>query len=452
MQIILPSHGNTLKILGKAQPSDSGYRFMTYVVTEQVEEGYLLFHTLTREMLLLTAEEYAHSKDLPELYEKWFLVPEEMDDMSWADQVRFVRRTVRKKAKNITGYTIFTTTDCNARCFYCYELGRSRIPMSEETAHRAASYIQQHCGGEKVRLRWFGGEPLFNQAVIDIICTDLRNMGIDYSSSMISNGYLFDGETIQRAVELWKLGSVQISLDGTEALYNRSKAYIYRDGTSPYQKVLDNIGGLMEGGVMVHIRLNMDFHNADNLPALVDELHERFGNNQKMRVYSHVLFEYAGNKPKVRAEEERRSLYAKKLQLGEQLNAYGWRTGRGLRKSLPVSLCMADCGGNRTILPDGHIGLCEHYSEDHFIGSLDSDSLDQAMVRQFQVYRRPQPECAACPSYPECIRLELCEETCECFSETRQQKMLEIRESMVYTYHNRLQVLTDQEEEPVKDC
>ena len=69
------------------------------------------------------------------------------------DFVRLVLRAQSKDMDPIIGYTIFTTTDCNARCFYCFELGRSRIPMSEETAHKTARYIRDHCGGEKVKIK-----------------------------------------------------------------------------------------------------------------------------------------------------------------------------------------------------------------------------------------------------------------------------------------------------------
>lgn len=227
MQIIIPSHGNTLKTLGKAKSSSGGYRLMTYVLQQRTEDGVLLFHTLTRELLLLTDAEYARLYELPELYEKWFIVPEALDDMEYADRVRIVRTTLRKIPEHITSYTIFTTTDCNARCFYCYEMGRSRIPMSEETARKAARYIIDHCGGQKVKLHWFGGEPLFNAAVIDTICGILRESGIPYSSSMISNAYLFDDDAVGRAQALWNLKNVQVTLDGTEEVYNRSKAYIY---------------------------------------------------------------------------------------------------------------------------------------------------------------------------------------------------------------------------------
>ena len=43
---------------------------------------------------------------------------------------------------------------------------------------------------------------------------------------MISNGYLFSEEIIDRAARLWELRNVQITLDGTEKVYNETKAYI----------------------------------------------------------------------------------------------------------------------------------------------------------------------------------------------------------------------------------
>lgn len=71
-----------------------------------------------------------------------------------------------------------------------------------------------------MRLAWFGGEPLYNAQVIDLICNDLVERGIGYESSMISNGFLFDEKLIKRAAELWRLRQIQITLDGTEGVYN----------------------------------------------------------------------------------------------------------------------------------------------------------------------------------------------------------------------------------------
>ena len=118
MQTILPPSGNTIKILGKPKPAEHGLRWMTYVLAQPVEGGVLVFHTLTRALLLLTPEEYAAPDNLPELRDGWFRVPQEMNDQKYADHVRFIRRTMWKEPEHITSYTIFTTTDCNARCFF----------------------------------------------------------------------------------------------------------------------------------------------------------------------------------------------------------------------------------------------------------------------------------------------------------------------------------------------
>ena len=435
MQIIQPSSKTIIKILGKPKLSEKGFRWMTYVLLENVPNGVLLFHMLTRELLLLTLEEYAAADHLPELRDKWFRVPEEMNDRKYADQVRFVCKTVKKKAEDITNYTIFTTTDCNARCFYCYEMGRSRVSMSEETAHKAADYIAKHCGNEKkVRLSWFGGEPLFNKKMIDVICRDLTEKGVEYSSDIISNGYLFDVKTVQEAVERWNLNWVQIAMDGTEETYNRNKAFIYKDGLSPYQVVLDNIGHLLDAGVRVFVRMNMSSHNVENLFALAGKLHERFAGQQKLTAYSHMLFAFAGNREYVQSAEERRNLFYQQQRLREKLISYEMWQPYQLKKKLSMNMCMADSGNSLTILPNGELGLCEHYSEDHFVGHIDSEGFDETIVRKFREQWPSIADCETCFYYPECIRLRMCEERRECFTEMREERRQKILEGMQEIY------------------
>ena len=209
------------------------YRPMYYVVEQPVDEGLLLYHTMTKALLLLSPEEAEIYKtrptDLPQLIEQWFLVPQSHDDRLLSRQIRDIARMLEKESDAITSYTILTTTDCNARCFYCYEMGRPRVPMNKDTALKTADYIISHCKGEKIILQWLGGEPLYNKPVITLICKRLKDAGIEFTSTMASNGYLFDEDTVKEAKEEWLLTKVQITLDGTEKIYNRSKAYIYNN-------------------------------------------------------------------------------------------------------------------------------------------------------------------------------------------------------------------------------
>ncbi len=105
MEKIRDAYKTVLNILGKAENSDTEYRFMKYCVAETTEEGILLFNLLTRELLLLTAEEYENALDTEYLKEHWFAVPKEFDEKEY------------------------------------------KYPMSEETACKTADFIEQNCKG-----------------------------------------------------------------------------------------------------------------------------------------------------------------------------------------------------------------------------------------------------------------------------------------------------------------
>ena len=279
----------------------------------------------------------------------------------------------------------------------------------------------------------------------------IRDRGIVYESMMISNGYLFDGATVEQAVSHWKLKSVQITLDGTEEIYNRSKAFIYKDSKSPYQVVLANIQRLLDAGVAVLIRLNMDEHNADNLMKLADELHERFGENKKLTVYSHVLYEFLGCKEGIPADS-RNEIYQKQQALYHKLVTLGYVKKLGLRKDLPLRRCIADHGGALTILPNGELGLCEQYSENNFIGHIDSEKLDELVRQSFRESWPALDACRKCFFYPECIRLKKCIEQQKCY----EQMQIKVREdtlsAMRNTYEAWLKKEQISEEEPHSDC
>lgn len=435
MKQIINAHHTILNILGKAQLSRQGNRLSKYCLALQTGDGVLLFHTLTRELLLLTPEEYANAPTNAYLQEHWFAVPETLCEKELVDLVRWVRQNLNKSPKAITNYTILTTTDCNARCFYCYERGCTKVSMNEETARSTIAYIKEHCGGQKVKITWFGGEPLVNFPVIDQICEGLDKEGVDFESRMVSNAYLFDDNMISKAVGAWKLKSVQITLDGTEAVYNRSKAFIYRNG-SAYQVVTRNIAHALDAGLFVVIRLNMDLNNAEDLLLLADELAARFKNQKRLRVYANLLFDTEDPENKRYAQEQWERLYALLHQLDEKLLRYGLSDAakRGLRRDLPMSHCMADSGNAVVIVPDGHIGLCEHFTESEFIGHIRSSELDRNVIASWKEHRDELPECDDCFYYPECVKLKKCNGSPKCCDYIRQDIRAKTHQAMQNEY------------------
>ena len=437
----------------KIRPGQT-YRPMYYVVEQPVDEGLLLYHTMTKAMLLLTPEEVEIYKTnpttLPQLVEQWFLVPQSHDDRLLSRQIRDVARMLEKKTSVITSYTIMTTTDCNARCFYCYELGRPRVPMSKDTAIKTADYIISHCKGEKVSLRWFGGEPLYNKPVISLICRRLKDAGIDYHSTMISNGYLFNDDTIKEAKDEWRMKKVQITLDGTEQTYNRCKAYIYKD-VNAYRRVIGNIHKLQDAGIHVSIRLNIDMHNAENLLELAEELHTEFCNPKGISVYMHALFEEVKGSKAIHDDEKRKFVFCQMNDIDALLKKYGFVRPRSLNRQVKTNHCMADNDRSVLIAPDGHIGKCEHYSEDHFVGQIGNEDRDTQMVKKFKETRDEIDACATCFNFPDCVWLKLCEDIPNCYQEERDHTLHQLRQSMMRAFDKFKNKEEDDQEDEAQD-
>lgn len=451
MEIISRASENVLAILRRFKSKEKCTRMLHYCVQTPVEKGMLLLNTLTREMVLLSDAEAANPMQLQELEDRWFFVPEEMKEKEYADLVKWVLATRQKKTNAITNYTIFPTTDCNARCFYCFELGRSRIPMSKETAEKVVKYIASHCGDKPVKLMWFGGEPLYNCLAIDTICDGLRQLGIEFKSTMVSNGYLFDEEIVRKAVDEWNLKNVQITLDGTETVYNKAKAYIYRDG-SPYQNVLRNIGLLLDAKIRVAIRCNMDLYNADDLLELVEQLAQRFENKKGLHIYAHHIFD--GNIPMAQMhtadEWEKRDQAMRRLE--EKIDHHGLMMRGGISKHIKMNHCMADSGKSVTILPDGNIGLCEHFSESEFIGHLDRETIDQAVVDDWKKTSPQIPECESCFYYLDCVMLKNCPNGSQCYLHHRRDRYRKIQQRMRNEYQMWKQALSSVDEEEDIEC
>ncbi len=432
MKIISPANETVMKILGKAKEG-AAYRMLHFCAETPVEEGILIFNLLTKELVLLTQEEYEGRLESEYLRKQWFVVPTELQDKEHSSLVRWVQKSRVKKTGEITGYTIFTTTDCNARCYYCFELGWNRIHMSEETAYQTLDYIKRHCGGQKVKLTWFGGEPLYNMKPIDIICEGLKEAGIEYKSSMVTNGYLFDAEAVEKAVNSWKLFRLQIALDGTEEVYNKTKAYIYKD-VNPYKVVMHNIGLLLDAGISVSIRLNMDLSNHQDLMDLVDEMAQRFAGKSGLGIYAHHLFKNGTPSAELYTNEEWKQREEKMEALEKKIAAYGLVVKNGISKSIKLGHCMADNDEAIVVSSTGHLGCCEHCNEEEYVGHVSSDELDKAKIATWKEQIPEIPECAECFYYPSCLELKKCSTSSICFQQVRETKLRRVRQAMANEY------------------
>lgn len=438
MRILMTPNKEILAIL-KKQPvfKNVKYRLLTNCLIEDIPEGKILFNGLTRCCITMSNVEFSQIYDINKfsfLYYNYFLVPEDFNELETIDYVRehFKSNIDDLYLERPNAYTILTTTKCNARCFYCYELKVKKHNMSKETAEKVSNYIIQRkpLNNKPIQLHWFGGEPLFNMEAIDIITGALKEKNIPYVSNFTSNGYLFDLDTVIKAKTLWNTSHVQITIDGTEEIYNKVKNYIYKN-TNPYNIILNNIELLIKFGIGVTIRMNVDAYNGDNLVQLVKDLHTKFGNNNLFGLYAYPIFE---NDDYHRTEEEKALVFEKLEDIEKTMIDCGYKVGKEPSPAIASHQCMVDSGNSMTISPLGEFGLCEHCTTYDFWGKIDDPKRDTELFKSWRVYEEPLDICNSCPLYGSCIRPSKCEEMSKCDIYYKEWKIKKAKRGLLYFY------------------
>lgn len=418
MKVITEPKDSIVKLWGHPKgTAGTTYRLMNYTLQNECDDGTLLYSIVTSEMVLISDDDFdirtlpaMYSPAMDELISKHFLVPEDFDEKKSVDQLRVIMRKLNKP-KRISGYTIYPTTCCNARCFYCFENNFVKETMTEETAEAVVKYIADHCGGQSISITWFGGEPLVGRHIIDYICKRLNELKIPFASNMVSNAYLFDAEVAKTAVDLWKLKNVQITLDGTEEIYNATKAYQGVTG-SPYQRVLDNIGLVLKAGIGVAVRLNVTQENIDNLFTLVDDLSIRFAGKKGFQAYSHVVYDDVGYAPVNHTEEAKEPLWEQTLLLEDKLVNNHLSPGIQKLPCFKEIRCMADNDVCVTVFPNGKLGKCENRPQDEAVADIWGNEYPEnfGLCKEYCSYEM----CNNCSLYPECLHLAVCPEHGNC--------------------------------------
>ncbi|MCR5150208.1 MAG: radical SAM protein [Clostridiales bacterium] len=434
MKVINPQFEAFAK-LNKPQKPDgkTKYRRSDFCVSLPCEDGKLLYNTLTGALYLLDKNEGQDTlKD--ELIRKWCLVPENFDERKHSRQllslVNLLETQNHKKS-----FTIVTTTECNARCFYCFEHGCEKMRMTYENARDAAEYMIRVSGEEELELCWFGGEPLYNREAIEVISGILHSRCKPFRSLMVTNGYYLDRETSAIAFNDWAVRKIQITLDGTKQIYEKTKAYIDKDGSS-YERVMDNIGFALDAGIDVLVRLNIDGNNANDLSNLADELGARFSGRKNMHAYIYPLREYHGHIPSFSSDDEaEKTCIALQEKLDSLFPGYKIQLPKGFKKNS----CMADNDASELIMPDGGVERCEHIQHPDHIGSIYGDFRDENMLRLWKE-RVSFPECDSCALYPQCIILKRCDSArFGCSKADRALKMMRLEKQMIEAYRQYIQ-------------
>ena len=397
-----------------------------FVYCLYMDGKYLLFHLLTRELLAVppqTVEYFADDrlfpvslleKELPAmLYEHHFLVPEDTSESQIYLELKDILVVKEELPKGITHYVILPTTACNARCFYCFEQGMKYRRMSARTVRDTIAFILQHKPAEhrKIHIHWFGGEPMCAADNIDRICEGLNEAGIEFTAEMTSNGSLFTEETARKAAEQWKIGKIQITLDGMAEEYARRKNY---SGTvrKPFGTVITNIHRLIGAGIGVTVRLNVDENNLGDIFRVIDYLSETFTaeEKKKLQVYAHSLFGRSADGldacPVGTGSDD---LEARVLEINDVIHRKGLMVHDiGPLFTLKSHYCMVtapEC--NVLIDAEGRLFACDAMPENMCYGSV-KDGIRPEAWERVAALCGIREECEKCIFLPQCTEFDRC--------------------------------------------
>ena len=415
-------------LLGKQKLPAAGEKIRKshFVYSMYTEGKYLLFHTLTRELLALPPQAIdlftagrlfpcsVLEEELPALlYEHFFLVPEDSPESQTYLELKDVLVLKEELPQGITHYVILPTTTCNARCFYCFEQGMQYHKMSRETVEDTLRFILAHKPKErkKIHIHWFGGEPMCATENIDRICEGLTKAGIEFSAEMTSNGSLFTEELAKKAAETWKIGKIQITLDGMAEEYAKRKNYA-SSIKDPFETVIRNIHCLTAAGIGVTVRLNVDENNVGEIYRVVDFLDTEFTGEEKKKlyVYAHSLFSQQGEGmdacPVGMGTD---ALETRVLEINDYIQCKGLTVRDiGVLFSLKSHYCMVtapEC--NVLIDAAGQLFACDAMTENMHYGNVKTGINPEAWDRVASACT-VREKCRECVFLPQCTEFDRC--------------------------------------------
>ncbi|WP_460409495.1 radical SAM protein, partial [Thermus antranikianii] len=217
------------------------------------------------------------------LVEGRFVVLENFDELAYLKTLH-LRQRYTTEAWSLT---ICPTIDCNFGCDYCFQRHRVSRMTEAVQAKLLEVFAQKAPRLSKFFVTWFGGEPTLAWDVVQKLSQGFMEIAernrVEYSASLITNGYLLDEGKVADMVR-YRIHLVQITLDGDAPYHDQRRHLLTGEGS--FERILANLRLFLGKPVFVHIRVNVDVRNREGVPALLKRLAEEgLAHQENLRVY-----------------------------------------------------------------------------------------------------------------------------------------------------------------------
>ena len=413
MIILKKGDERVAKIINKKNiNTNAAYRISLFTYPYSENGRYLIKNTLTHEVAELTEAEwtafqqlknapadydYIADNGLQQLVLSRYIVEMEHDDIKQYKNVVYILKTMAKTNHGYSSYIIWPTTSCNARCIYCFEEGFKSRTMTTQTADRVIEFIKETKQDGKIKIKWFGGEPLLGHKMISYMCRKLKESDIEFESTMITNCSLVTEKLAKEISELWNMKRIQVSLDGDKADYEKRKCYCDAKKYN-YDTAISGIRFLASEGIKVNLRCNVDNNNIDGLSKFADQMKADLGDIQNIDMYLSPLY----GVDECRPSEE---LFKKMAVLTDYFASIGVIKGGFFNKAskFKVNYCMADSMDKTIgIGPDGELNNCDSLLEQNVWGNIFDGVTNQTKFNELYSSAEIDERCKKCCFLPQC--------------------------------------------------
>lgn len=390
------------------------------IATEQDDNPntYLLYNTHTTAFVAMEKEKYNKifiEKDFKEdcvqqLHKMGFLIDDDFDELAALEELR-----IKGMSDPVQNVTLLTTTECNARCYYCFENGIKQYPMTKKVADATIQYIIKNYPEPQFAINWFGGEPLMNFEIMKYITEELKKAGYDLIAHITTNGSLLTEEMLEYFQKEYSDLSFQITIDENGEKYGKIKRYVDIDAKDAYKRVINNVCMLLDHHVTTNVRLNFAASKIERAKEIYIQLKKEFEghDNSSLYIYFAPLTLDSDNEiiSDFHGDMEHPFLQAVKTQFSEGFPLYKPRYDgdMGLIGAFGLMPNAFSCGmttKNRiSIDADGTLYKCHRLSgkKEFACGTVfDGISEDNSIYRIFRNTTIEDEECKKCNLLPIC--------------------------------------------------
>lgn len=351
------------------------------------------------------------------LLENEFIVPADQDEYQYV----MVENKQKRKETNFLSMTIQPTANCQLGCHYCGQT-HSKDYAKDDVINKYVERIESIFSKKEVynglSITWYGGEPLMGYSSVVKASKRMIEIcdqkGYHYIGDMITNGVSLKPKLFEELVNVCRITSYQITLDGVAKSHD-ARRVTKKNAGATFDIIMDNIVAVTstdvysEKNCQINIRVNIDRTNSDEVDELIEMIKEK-NLQDKITIYFAPITDFGGN------DASKESLTLEEFSQREiewLFKCYQYNIGVvNILPKRSYSVCMVQNEDSEVWDAYGNIYTCwefpytEYAGDEHKIGNLfnseETYNHDATLRDWAEVVDSGKVQCKGCNQLPIC--------------------------------------------------